>query len=174
MDFKKYSSYDNRGMTLESDLNITNEYYLENNIACIYKKPTPIQVVKVLNNSIKEAYFRTPSTTDYNGIYKGIYIDFEAKETNLDYFPLKNLHKHQIKHLETIMDMKGFSFLIIRFTKYNKTFLLKTEKLLKFINSNNRKSIPYAYFINEVHMININYNPRLDYLKIVDLILEGD
>ena len=38
-------NYANRGMTLENDINITNEYYLENNIAVIYKKPTPIKVI---------------------------------------------------------------------------------------------------------------------------------
>ena len=73
-------SHKNRGMTLEEDLNITNNYYLENNIAYIYKKPTPIKVVKaVFQNNIrviKEAYYSEPSTTDYNGIYKGCYIDY--------------------------------------------------------------------------------------------------
>ncbi len=82
-------------MTLEEDLNETNEYYRERKIAVIHKKPTPIQIVQVdyPNRSaavIKEAYFKLASTTDYNGVYKGKYIDFEAKETqNTTSFPLK-------------------------------------------------------------------------------------
>lgn len=40
-------SHKNRGMDLEDELNLTNEYYLETNKALIYKKPTPIGVAKV-------------------------------------------------------------------------------------------------------------------------------
>lgn len=174
MNYINNFSCDNRGMTLENDLNITNKYYLEKNIACIYKKPTPIQVVKVINNVIKEAFFKTPSTTDYNGIYNGVYIDFEAKETNLDYLPIKNLHQHQINHLKTVMYMGGVSFIIVRFYKYDLTFLLETKKLLKFVNTEKRKSIPINYFKNYGYKIILKYNPRLDYLSIIDLILEGD
>ena len=70
-----------RGMNLEEDINLTNQYYLANDIAVIHKKPTPIQIVKVSYPErsaakIVEAYFQAPSTTDYNGIYKGRYIDF--------------------------------------------------------------------------------------------------
>ena len=76
-------SYKNRGMTLEHDLNEANKYYRQIDKAYIYKKPTPIKITKVDYPSrnkavIKEAFFELPSTTDYNGIYKGYYIDFEA------------------------------------------------------------------------------------------------
>ena len=36
-----------RGMTLENDLNTSNAYFLQENIANIHKKPTPIQIVNV-------------------------------------------------------------------------------------------------------------------------------
>ena len=103
----KNIDYKNRGMTLEEELNITNKYYIENDIAYIYKKPTPIKVVKATFENgirvIKEAYYSEPSTTDYNGIYKGYYIDYEAKETtNKTSFPLANIHLHQIKHIKNI------------------------------------------------------------------------
>ena len=97
-DKTKSVSHVGRGMSLEKDINETNNYYDLKNIAIIYKKPTPIKVVNVEypKAKIKEAYFTVPSTTDYNGIYKGKYIDFEAKETkSLTSFPLNNIHKHQ-------------------------------------------------------------------------------
>ena len=100
---KKKLNYSNRGMTLEDDINTSNQYYLQNDIAVIHKKPTPVQIVNVAYPKrsaavIKEAYFKQASTTDYNGIYKGCYIDFEAKETKLtSSFPLKNFHEHQIR-----------------------------------------------------------------------------
>ena len=37
-------TYRNRGMSLESDLNETNEYYREIDKAYIYKKPTPVKI----------------------------------------------------------------------------------------------------------------------------------
>lgn len=165
--YNKIIDYKNRGMKLEDDINVTNKYYLDNNIAVIYKKPTPIALVKVdyKNNVINEAYFKTPSTTDYNGIYKGKYIDFEAKETtSKTSFPLSNIHEHQVIHLKKVIEHGGISFIIVRFTSFSETYLLETE----YIDVGNRKSIPYSHFKKYGYLIKEGYSIRLDYLKIVD------
>ena len=130
-----YKNYANRGMTLEAEINNSNEYYLKENIAVIYKKPTPIKVVKQVNERIVSAYFEKPSTTDYNGLYRGKYIDFEAKETKNVSFPLRNIHPHQIKHLESIIRHGGICFLIVRFVKINETYLLFGEDFISFITN---------------------------------------
>ena len=174
--YNKVISYGNRGMTLEEDINITNEYYLLHNIASIYKKPTPIGIVKVDYKKIMitEAYFKTPSTTDYNGIYKGKYIDFEAKETIANSFPLANIHEHQIKHLDTISQMGGIGFLIVRFVKLEETYILTNNKLQNFLKNSTRKSIPLDYFKKEGFKLEIKFNPRLNYINVIDKILEGE
>ncbi len=178
--YKNYNTYANRGMTLENDINDSNVYYLNNDIAVIYKKPTPITVAKVdypssVEAIIKEGYFKTPSTTDYNGIYKGKYIDFEAKETKSKVsFPLSNIHSHQIKHLKHIYNHGGIGFIIVRFTCLNETYLLTVEKLLDFLDNVKRKSIPLEYFKTNGYIIKDKYNPRIDYIEIIDkLYFEG-
>ena len=170
----KFINYGKRGMNLENDINITNKYYLENNIAIVYKKPTPIKVVKVdynkrINTVIKEAYYEVPSTTDYNGIYNGKYIDFEAKETkSTTSFALRNIHDHQIKHLIKVLEHGGISFLIIRFTILNKTFFLDTKYLKDFLTLSKSKSIPLKYIEDNGYIIEEKYYPRVDYIKIIE------
>lgn len=170
--------YGNRGMNLEHDINITNEYYLVNDIAVIHKKPTPITVNKVdypsrLEAVITEAHYKTPSTTDYNGVYKGFYIDFEAKETkSKTAFPLSNIHSHQIKHIESVIRHSGISFVIVSFTTINKIYLLDGKDLIAFIKNNDRKSIPISYFEKKGITLEYKFQPRIDYLKAVDKLIE--
>ena len=171
----KKSKYANRGMSLEDDINISNEYYRTNNIALIYKKPTPIKVSKVdySNNRIIEAFFEKPSTLDYNGIYKGRYIEFDAKETqSKTSFTLSNIHKHQLEHMKKVSYFNGISFLIVRFNLLNRTFCLFSNDLFNFIENNSRKSIPFNFFENNCYEIDFKYMPRLDYIKIVDIYLK--
>lgn len=172
-------NFSNRGMALENDLNLTNEYYRNIDKAYIYKKPTPVKITKVNYPSrdkavITQAFFTVPSTTDYNGIYKGRYVDFEAKETkNKTSFTLSNIHPHQIQHLNNINRHHGIAFLIIRFTSLNETYLLLAEDLIKFIEENKRESIPLSYFKENAYLIKESYAPRVDYLKIIDQIIGG-
>lgn len=173
----KKQSYSNRGMTLEEDLNVTNQYYLELGIAVIHKKPTPVQIVKVDYPKrsaavIKEAYFKQASTTDYNGVYRGKYIDFEAKETKFTTsFPLNNFHEHQIKHMHSICNQKGICFVIIRFSSTDEIFFLEAEKLFMFwerMNNGGRKSISKDELEQHAHALALGFQPRIDYIKIID------
>jgi len=174
---KKDYTFSNRGKTLEDELNDANEYYLIHEIAVIYKKPIPIQVVKVDYPSrsgavIKEAYYRTPSTTDFNGVFKGKYIDFEAKETeNKTAFPLKNVHLHQVEHMRKVSHQDGICFLLVRFSALDRYFYLPFEKLYFFWDrmlTGGRKSIALIEFEEHAIEIATRYSPRIDYLKIVD------
>jgi recombination protein U len=174
---KVNASYGNRGMTLEEDLNETNAYYLERGIAVIHKKPTPVQIVRVDYPKrsaavIKEAYFKQPSTTDYNGIYRGKYIDFEAKETrNKTSFPLQNFHEHQIYHMKQVLAHGAICFVILRFTTLDEVYLLDAHHLLEFWErkeKGGRKSITKTEIEQYGHLIPLGYQPRIDYIKVVD------
>lgn len=168
--YKKKIDYANRGMKLEALINEANEYYKINDIAIIYKKPTPITINKVKYESDKKiltkGFFKNKSTLDYVGLYKGYYIDFDAKSTtNKTSFPLNNIHEHQIKHIESIIKHGGISFLIIEMNK--EIYLLKGIDLLEYIKNNNRHSIPYNYIKEKGFNIKLKYSPTLDYIKII-------
>ncbi len=163
-------SHKNRGMNLENSINISNEYYLKNDIALIYKKPTPIGIVDVSYQNdkkiITKAYFKEPSTLDYNGLYKGKYIEFDAKVTkNSNSFPLANIHAHQIKHIRNIIKHGGIVFLIIEMN--DNYYLLKGIDLINFIDNNERKSIPFDYIKDKGYILEYNYNKGLNYIDIV-------
>ncbi|MFV0275442.1 MAG: Holliday junction resolvase RecU [Bacilli bacterium] len=176
---EKTTNYSNRGMNLEEDINVTNDYYLQNNIAVIHKKPTPISVHKVhypnrLDAVITKAYYKTKSTTDYNGVYKGFYIDFEVKETkNKTSFPKRNIQNHQIKHMMKVYDHGGISFIIVQFSLLDEVYLITIDK---FITKYNEKSssISIDYFKKNGYLIDKKYMPRINYLSIVDILIEKD
>ncbi|MGX7111954.1 Holliday junction resolvase RecU [Gemella cuniculi] len=174
--FTQKVNYSNRGMELEEDINFANKYYLNNDIAVIHKKPIPIQIVEVNypNRSsamITKAFYKVPSTTDYNGIWNGKYIDFEAKETNSKTsFSLSNIHEHQIIHMEKIISHGGIAFIIVRFKKIDRTFLLPFKKFLFFYKrakDGGRKSIKLTEFIEVSFELSFHYKIRIDYLNII-------
>ncbi|MEZ0482818.1 Holliday junction resolvase RecU [Planococcus sp. SSTMD024] len=178
---KKDVSFSNRGKTLEDELNETNSFYLQRGLAVIHKKPVPVQIVRVEYPSrsaavIREAYFQAPSTTDYNGIWQGRYVDFEAKETEIrTSFPLKNIHEHQMHHMADIIRHGGLAFLIIRFSSLDRYFVLPFETLetyWKRMASGGRKSMTLA----EVEAASVEVKPgafpRIDYLSVLHQLMQ--
>jgi len=162
----------NRGMSLEEDINLSNDYYRDAGIALINKRPTPINIVKVDYShgaKITDAYFEKQSTTDYNGVYKGRYIDFEAKNTkSTTSFPLSNISEHQIVHLKNVIKHGGIAFFIISFEMKNEIYLLDASFVIEFYEHGDRKSIPYEVFTKEGKLIKQDYSPRLHYIDAVD------
>ena len=164
----------NRGMSLEEDINLSNEYYRDMGIALINKRPTPINIVKVDYSKgarITDAYFEKQSTTDYNGVYKGKYIDFEAKNTKSETsFPLSNISEHQIIHLKNVIKHGGIAFFIICFQIKNEVYLLDASFVIEFYEKGGRKSIPYSVFKEKGVLIKQDYTPRLHYIDAVETI----
>ena len=162
----------NRGMSLEEDINLSNDYYRDAGIALINKRPTPINIVKVDYSKgarITDAYFEKQSTTDYNGVYKGRYIDFEAKNTKSNTaFPLSNISEHQIVHLKNVLKHGGIAFFIISFQMKDEIYLLDASFVINFYEHGDRKSIPYEAFKKDAVLIKQDYAPRLHYLDAVD------
>lgn len=174
--FSKEISYKNRGMDLEYLIEKANIYYRDEDIAYIYKKPTPIKVVKAeyshKGKRITDAFYEMPSTLDFNGLYKGYYIEFDAKVTkNKTSFPLSNVHPHQIKHIRNIYNHQGIVFLIIMINECYYLFPGKT--FIDFIDSEKRQSIPYDYIKNFGYEIKPTLK-GLDYIKIVDKLIGGN
>lgn len=173
---RSYVSSSNRGMDFEAMINQTNEFYRDNEIAVIYKKPIPIQIVGVdyarrSAAKITEAYYKLPSTTDYNGIYKGRYIDFEAKETrSKTSFPIKNIHEHQINHLKQVKAHGGISFIIVYFSALSLIYLMDADHVCHFYEraKKGRKSITLAEFEATSYPIKEGYRKPVDYLMIID------
>ena len=60
----------------------------------------------------------------------------------------------------------------MRFTKENLTFLLECSKLIEFIEEQKRKSIPLSYFQKHGYIIKQGFRPYLDYLKIIEGVIE--
>jgi len=140
-----------RGSTLEEMVNITNERYLEHGLALIEKIPTPIKPITLGKESgtITLAYFEKKSSVDYIGVVQGIPICFDAKETSKDYFPLKNIHEHQIAYMQAFEKQEGVAFMLIYFSRQNRYFFLPFRIILTHweeARGGGRKSIPMSAF----------------------------
>ncbi|MFU2206449.1 Holliday junction resolvase RecU [Streptococcus pluranimalium] len=168
-------NFANRGMSFESAINATNDYYLVHGIAVIHKKPTPVQIVKVdypkrSRAKIVEAYFRQASTTDYSGVYKGHYIDFEAKETRQKKaMPLKNFHDHQIDHMKRVIDQKGICFVLMHFSTLKQTYYLPAQHLIDFYQvESGKRAMPLTFIQQHGFAITLASFPQVPYLDIIE------
>lgn len=158
-----------RGSSLEEFINLTNEKYLEQNLALIQKIPTPITPIAIDKNTrhITLAYFDQKSTVDYIGAVQGIPLCFDAKECHTDTFPLANIHGHQVEFMEQFEKQGGIAFFLIAFTAREEYYYLRLSLLKEFLQrakNGGRKSFRYEELEKEFFLEQKNsfFIPYLD------------
>lgn len=165
-----------RGSTLEDFINRTNDWYEEKGLALIQKIPTPITPVRIdkEHRHITLAYFEQKSTVDYIGAVQGIPVCFDAKECNVDTFPLHNIHEHQVRFMENFEKQDGISFLVIYFSHCNELYYMTFKELMHFWNraqDGGRKSFRKEE-LNPKYYMKLQNGTYVPYLTALQLDLE--
>lgn len=113
------------------------------------------------------------STVDYDGVYKGRAIEFEAKSTeNVTRFDLKNIAQHQLNYLEKAEAIGAICFFFIEFSVYKSVFVLPLSVIQSYVEmsrqSKNKQPIPKADFNIYGYLVDQTERAPVDYLQYVD------
>ena len=161
-----------RGSSLEECVNHTNDVLRQDGLALIQKIPTPITPIDIDKETrhITLAYFEKKSTIDYIGAVQGIPVCFDAKECNVDSFPMHNIHEHQMTFMEDFEKQDGISFFLIYFSHREIYYYMRFEEALHFWNrgrSGGRKSVRIEELDDELFFSTSNgyFLPYLDMIN---------
>lgn len=165
-----------RGMAFEAMINHTNHSYALKNLAVINKRPTPVKVMKSKGTRVLQGFYESKSTVDYDGVYKGRAIYFEAKSTKSNRFPLKNISQHQMDHMYKADRAGALCFFLIESKNTNQVFLVLFSTMQHFwehAKLRGSKSIPIDdfnyYAAGEVRSGN---GVPLDYLPVIEKLMK--
>ncbi|WNM13409.1 Holliday junction resolvase RecU [Mesomycoplasma ovipneumoniae] len=157
-------NHKNRGMFLEKIINNTIEFYYQNDIAIFHKKNLDISFKAVQKDlTLNDAFVLKKSTVDYYGIYKGIFVAFEAKSTNENVLNLKQIPEHQINYLHKIRKHFGCAFFIIFFKQLEKFYILSVDKI-----DFSKKWISAHFLEKEGIEITLTYPGIIDFITYID------
>lgn len=67
-----------------------------------------------------------------------------------------------------MIEHQGIAFVIIAFTHLNEVYLVNASYVIDAYYQPDQKSISYQTVKEKGHLIEQGFNPRLDYLKIID------
>lgn len=158
----------NRGMYAEELVNRTNSYYYDRSVALIEKRYLPIKLLKDLGNGKIIGKLLAKSYVDYCGIYQGIHLEFEVKQTNERNFNLSLIQEHQLRHLINVNNHHGVAFLIIYFNCVEKFYFVPIKWILNWMNEFKSNTIKYEYIVEHCQEIEISYPGIIDYLKFIN------
>ena len=168
---KKNINAANRGLDFEHAVSLSCKCYDDHQRAIITKRPTPIKIISADYKlaKITEAYFEKQSNTDYNGVYRGKYIDFECKETlSKTSLSFNNIPKHQIEHLKKVIYHGGVAFFMIYFKNLDEVYIVDAKDIIELYENGDRKSITYEQVKKIGSFVEQGFIPRLKFLDVVD------
>lgn len=163
----------NRGMAFEKLINLSNEMYQREGVALINKRATPVKVLKSAGGRVLNGFYEAKSTVDYDGVYKGRAVAFEAKSTEKDTrFDLKNIAQHQLDYLAKAEKMGAICFFLIEFSKDKSVFAVPLSVIQSYVRMSHqpkgKKSIPRADFDIYGYLVEQTERAPIDYLQYVD------
>ena len=164
-----------RGQAFERLLDYTNQIYKNKGIALINKRPTPVKVIKSKGTRVLSGFYEAKSTVDYDGVYNGRAVMFEAKTTKQKSLPLNMIADHQAKYLDQAEKQGAISFLIVEMRAIREVFLVTNDMLQKYIKNaqeGGRKSIPLRDLEVYAFLVESQNGVPLDYLSVVDRLIE--
>jgi recombination protein U len=166
----------NRGAGLEALINHTNEVYRARGWAVVHKRPTPVAIVRTRGTQIVSAYLEAKSTVDYEGVYRGRSLQFEAKSTReSSRFPLSNFHAHQIEHMRACLNQGAIVFAIVEFARDNERLYVPARLILDAWDrwkAGGKASIPREDLEAQCYEIRSGRGVAVDYLAVVDRLLQ--
>jgi recombination protein U len=130
-------------------------------------------VLKSKGGRVLNGFYEAKSTVDYDGVFKGRAIAFEAKSTeNLTRFDLKNIAQHQLDYLEKAEKMGAICFFLIEFSKDESVFVAPLSVIQSYVGMSHqpkgKKFIPRADFDIYGYLVNQTERAPVDYLQYVD------
>ncbi|MCY0910041.1 MAG: Holliday junction resolvase RecU [Sulfobacillus thermotolerans] len=166
-----------RGMALEALINHASAVYRERGWCVVYKRPTPVKILRTRGTRILSAVLESASTVDYEGVYRGHSLQFEAKSTAENRFDLKNILPHQVAHLRECRAQGALCFLLLEFSAQGRVYLVPAERIFSALDdaeNGGRKSIRNADIESTCYAVTQGRGVVLDYLAALDAWLAAE
>lgn len=164
---KKSTSHANRGLKFEAMMENKCEQLEKEGICSIHKVPTEMKMIRNGARIVNAFPVEGSKFVDFVGVYNGQAIAIELKETkNKTSFPFKNIKKEQIQMLNIWEEFGGKSYYLIRFEEHKRVFLIPCKILHNCIDTIERASAPYNWFLETGGVIEVDYK-ELDFEKYI-------
>ncbi|AAP56492.2 Holliday junction resolvase recU (Recombination protein U-like protein) [Mycoplasmoides gallisepticum str. R(low)] len=136
--------HQNRGMFLETLINNTIKHNELAHKGLIFKRHLPINVYNFANRRVT-GWLKEKTQTDYYGLYKGYFFDFDAKQSSKINYSLKNIKQHQLDHLRKIHEQGGIAFILLLIVPKEEFYMIPIKKIDSWLKNQESNTLKYEW-----------------------------